>query len=210
MFESKAASRSNELAFRVDHQTQTQWCWAAVASSISRFYDHASPWTQCRVADAQLAKAVCCDPQEAESQCNKQARLDEALKKTSNFVRWVVLNNQDDWPGVSFEDIKSEIDSNRVIATRVGWDGGGGHFQAIFGYSESPSGEKFIRVTDPIYREVDVAFTEFASRYEAGGWWNVTYFTAPVSPAVAGGLEATDAAVAERSISVSEEDLVGA
>src|SRR5688572_7905789 len=76
-----AGPTSNELPFQVEPQMQTQWCWAAVASSISKFYDSASAWTQCSVANAQLAKNVCCDPQAAQGECNKQSRLDQALEK---------------------------------------------------------------------------------------------------------------------------------
>jgi hypothetical protein len=42
----------HRLDFTMQHQQQTNWCWAAVSTSVALFYDPVSTWTQCAVASA--------------------------------------------------------------------------------------------------------------------------------------------------------------
>jgi hypothetical protein len=42
------------LPFTVHHQEQTNWCWAAVATSTAGFYESTSRWTQCEMVNAEL------------------------------------------------------------------------------------------------------------------------------------------------------------
>jgi hypothetical protein len=37
----------NPLSLTTQHQAQTNWCWAAVATSVSQFLDNHGSWTQC-------------------------------------------------------------------------------------------------------------------------------------------------------------------
>ena len=55
-----AGGGGGSLAFVIEPQLQTNWCWAAVSKSVSWFYDQSSPWTQCRVANAALPRTDCC------------------------------------------------------------------------------------------------------------------------------------------------------
>ena len=41
--------QSGMIVFVVENQLQTNWCWTAVTTSVSRFFSTASTWTQCRV-----------------------------------------------------------------------------------------------------------------------------------------------------------------
>lgn len=205
----------NELDCRVEPQEQTQWCWAAVSRSVASFYDSGSDWTQCSIASVVISDSArnidCCGPL-ASTDCNKPSRLDDALRITGNFVNWSLVGGpHGTWPCISFDRIKDEIDNGRPIASRIGWDGGGGHFQLIYGWMIGSSGDQYLRISDPIYREVDILFESFASRYEAGGWWNVSYFTGPPSAVdVAGG--AGQARIEDEDLpdSISEADLLGA
>lgn len=42
------------VELQMQYQEMSNWCWIAVATSISRYYDPASPWTQCSLATGQL------------------------------------------------------------------------------------------------------------------------------------------------------------
>ena len=37
------------LVFNMQAQTESNWCWAATSTSVSRFYCSLSPWTQCKL-----------------------------------------------------------------------------------------------------------------------------------------------------------------
>lgn len=182
-----AEPRSRKLSLTVEAQLQSNWCWAAVSKSLSIFYDQASTWTQCKIADAVLGRTDCCGSGAASPlRCNIPFYLDRALTTTSNFVALIAA------PGgqrpVTFEDIKSEIAKGRAIATRVGWHGGGGHFQAITGWTISASGDEYITVWDPIYLDTEILMAEFADKYQAGGRWTHAYLTAaPMDREVLGG-----------------------
>jgi len=42
------------LDFSMQQQDQTNWCWAAVAASVVRYYHADTQWTQCRIAEGEL------------------------------------------------------------------------------------------------------------------------------------------------------------
>jgi uncharacterized membrane protein len=59
-----------DIGFRMQYQQMDNWCWIAVATSISHYYDRGSAWTQCSLAtDQYLASAAlgmsgqCCPDQ---------------------------------------------------------------------------------------------------------------------------------------------------
>jgi hypothetical protein len=77
--------QSKQLSFDMQMQTQSNWCWAATATSVSRFYWFLSTWTQCQVANAELERSDCCNSN-VPGACNVPWFLDRALTRTNNFV----------------------------------------------------------------------------------------------------------------------------
>jgi hypothetical protein len=57
---------------QMQYQLMSNWCWIAVATSISRFYNPASTWTQCSLATAQLQASASLHMQ---GQCCPDAQL---------------------------------------------------------------------------------------------------------------------------------------
>ena len=49
--------RWHRLDFSMHHQQQTNWCWAAVSTSVALFFNPSSGWTQCAVANGELQEA---------------------------------------------------------------------------------------------------------------------------------------------------------
>ncbi|QYF93256.1 C39 family peptidase [Massilia sp. PAMC28688] len=155
-----------QLPFEMQAQTQSNWCWAATAVSVSRYFWRWSTWTQCRVANAELGQRGCCgDPSQAA--CNVPWYLDRSLTRTRNFVSIT--------GAVSFEQVRAEIDKGRPVGARIGWSGGGGHFMVIYGYSTIGGGEYF-DIDDPIYGKSHLPVSEFTSGYQGTGSWTHTYF----------------------------------
>jgi len=159
--------RSKHLAFNMQAQTQSNWCWAATATSVSHFYWFFSSWTQCRVANGELSHNDCCNSP-VPSACNVPWFLDKALTRTKNFVS---ITGQ-----VSFQQVRDEIDAGRPVGARIGWNGGGGHFMVIYGYS-LVLGVEYFDIDDPIYGKSHLTVSDFSSNYRGSGTWTHTYFT---------------------------------
>lgn len=197
-----ANRRSSTLGFSVAKQLQANWCWAAVSYSISKFYDALSTWTQCRIANVALGRSDCCESVAAGGlKCNDQWYLDRALGVTSNFV--ALLNAP-----ITFSDLRSEIDRGKAIGTRVRWKGGGGHFQAIIGWTIGTNGDQYVTVSDPIYLDTQILVADFADRYQAGGVWTHAYLTTPSTTATAGGGNVQQTSYSTRAS--ADDDLIGA
>jgi hypothetical protein len=158
---------SKELPFDMEPQTQSNWCWAATATSVSHFYWLQSTWTQCRVTNDELGRSDCCNST-VPSLCNVPWYLDKALTRTGNFVS--VMGQ------ATFQQVRDEIDAGRPVGARIGWSGGGGHFMVIYGYS-LVSGVEYFDIDDPIYGKSHLAVSDFASHYQGSGTWTHTYFT---------------------------------
>jgi hypothetical protein len=159
--------QSKQLSFNMQAQTQSNWCWAATATSVSHFYWMFSTWTQCLVANAELQLTGCCNSS-VPAACNVPWFLDRALTRTQNFLSIT--------GPVTFQQIRNEIDAGRPVGARVGWSGGGGHFMVIYGYS-SIAGTDYFDIDDPIYGKSHITVADFTSNYQGSGTWTHTYFT---------------------------------
>ena len=155
------------LPFNMEAQTQSNWCWAATAKSVSHFYSGLSPWTQCKIASKELTQTCCTSP--VPGACNVPWFLNKALDRTLNFVS---MQNGT----ISWSDIKNQIDQGLVVGTRIGWNGGGGHFMVIYGVSRVLFSE-YLYIDDPIYGKTVLSYNEFATNYQGSGTWTHTYFT---------------------------------
>jgi hypothetical protein len=149
----------------VQKQLESEWCWAAVSTSINHFYNPASTVTQCQVVNNQLGRTDCCS-NPASSNCNVPGYLDKALQYVGNFASDKGLG--------TYQDAFNALNAGTPPCIRIGWSGGGGHFIIING-CQAPS---YLSVTDPIYGDSIVAYTTFTSgKYQGSGTWTDTFFT---------------------------------
>lgn len=154
------------LDFNMQKQVEDFWCWAATATSVSVFYNSASPWTQCLVAEASLGGNCCMAPEP----CNKPWYLNKALEKTGNFVNIV--------QPMSFGDVESELNTSRVIGCRIGWEDKGGHFVVIYGI-RTANGTNYYSIDDPAIGKTEVTEMGFQSAYQTSGIWTHAFTTKP-------------------------------
>ena len=155
------------LPFNMQAQTQSNWCWAATSTSVSRFYSRWSPWTQCKVASDELGLTCCTTP--VPGPCNVPWYLDRAFTRTNNFVS--IQGGT-----VTWETVKAELEKGLVVGTRIGWSGGGGHFMVLHGVSRIGS-TKYLHIDDPIYGKSTLTYQQFATNYQGSGSWTHSYFT---------------------------------
>jgi hypothetical protein len=161
------SSKHNQLTFTMQHQQQTNWCWAAVATSVTLFYSSAGTWTQCSLVNAELGQTTCCTDGST-SQCNQAWYLDLALTRVGNLDH--VAGGS-----IALSGVEQEIDAGRLVGVRIGWSGCGGHFVALEGYQEGGAG--FVYVEDPWYGPSYVGYDTFRSMYQGSGSWTHTYFS---------------------------------
>ncbi|GAA0564943.1 papain-like cysteine protease family protein [Chitinophaga japonensis] len=159
--------QSTVLNFNMEPQTQSNWCWAATSKSVSFFYSSfLNPWSQCKIASAELGETCCTAP--VPGPCNVPWYLDRALTRTNNFVSFQGT--------MTWESVKDQIDQGLVVGARVGWSGGGGHFMVIYGVSKVLS-IKYFHIDDPIYGKSVLTVDQFSNNYQGSGSWTHSYIT---------------------------------
>ncbi|MET0637350.1 MAG: papain-like cysteine protease family protein [Chitinophagaceae bacterium] len=156
------------LPFSMQRQLQTNWCWAATATSISLFYNGTSVWTQCSVASQTLGQSCCSAP--FPTPCNTAYYLDDALLTTGNFVSYTNM--------VPFNQVEAELKKGRIVACRIEWGGGRGHFIAICGCS-TMAGVNYFDVDDPDAGQSTISEAGLLSAYAGSGSWSHTFITKP-------------------------------
>ncbi len=154
----------------MQHQELSNWCWAAIAASLSAFYG-GRQLAQAEVAADVLGYACSgfrADPELA-ARCNVCARLDDALKAVGGYSHWS--------PGKpTFARIRTEIDAGRPVCFGLDWLSGGFHYAVVTGYYADA---REIYVADPLHGPSVQAFEPFPSRYRgSGGVWRGTFWTA--------------------------------
>jgi Papain-like cysteine protease AvrRpt2 len=160
--------KSKQLSFSMQPQPASNWCWAAAANSVSHFYWFRSTWTQCTIVNAELNRNDACNtPIPAGS--NVPWYLDRALDRTNNFVS---INGGQ----AAFAQIRAEIDAGRPVGARIGWNGGGGHFMMIYGYT-TWFGREYVDIDDPIYGKSHLTLGDFSTNYQGSGTWTHYYIT---------------------------------
>lgn len=155
----------NQLAFDCERQTQSQWCWAAVAVSVARYYSSRTGWSQCALVRAELHRATCCEDGAA---CDQPWYLDRALARVGHSDGGIAAG------ALSFAEITAEVDAREPIGVRIGWRSGGGHFIVIEGYSRA---DGLVEVEDPIEGHAQMTYEALVGDYGGAGAWTHTYRT---------------------------------
>lgn len=154
------------MPFLMEKQKQSEWCWAAVALSIERYFSPYSVWGQCGIAAQVLKDAK--DSCEYPENHDEPAQLETALAVVSR------LRNTRKGP-MKFEEIQQELDAGRPVCVRIKWIGDGAHFVVLTGYKVSRSNLKMVDIADPLYPDSTRAFDDFPSAYQGGGEWTDSF-----------------------------------
>ena len=158
------------LNFMMQHQEQTEWCWAATSASVLDFYNPQARARQCGIVNAEKGLDVCCRDGSNEV-CDQPNVLDNPLSRVG------LLDHKQTGPA-AYDVIRHEIDAGRPLAWHIHWSGGGGHFAVIEGYQRD--GAQWVSVEDPWYGSSDVAVSTLTqAAYQGNGLWTHTYFTRP-------------------------------
>ena len=155
---------ANPDEYPLDPQEESEWCWAAVAQSVAKYFDE-SAQSQCAIAGLVMKDGNCCDNPVG---CNEPAALTKALTKVGKPPELV---NRPLIP----RELQKELDEHRPVCIRIGWDGGGGHFVVITGYQVLTSGALHVNVADPLYPNCTIDYDELSTSYHGDGQWTHSY-----------------------------------
>jgi Papain-like cysteine protease AvrRpt2 len=162
-------TRRRCLCFTMQYQEQTQWCWSATATSIAHYYNATSIWTQCSLVNEELGRSDCCT-NPSSGDCNKPWMLDTVLTRVGHLASFV-------GGSTSFAGVCTELDNGRPLGVRIGWSGGGGHFNVIGCYTYSPLGMQSLQIEDPFYGTSVWDYDTFRTAYQGSGSWTHSYKT---------------------------------
>ena len=191
---------------QMQYQLMSNWCWIAVATSISLFYNPSSPWTQCSLTTAQLQASASLHMQ---GQCCPEAQL---LASTPGLAQQLAnpysLSSEYALDGVNSElaatpvgicnhtgDIGKALTQtgnlNQEIGSAVGFTDllnelNAGHpvcINIVFPQSShvvAVSGVElpdWVAVEDPIFGRSVLPYQTLATSYHGNGSWNSSYHT---------------------------------
>ena len=192
----------NNIGLRMQYQETSEWCWIAVATSISHFYNPGSTWTQCAVMtvvgqtingfpsntsacpSAQVLAAnpglatILADPysQPAEFVLDDPAYgIDRRYIKSGGVSDPLKVTGNwasDQAGSLHLDQIASEINAGRPVVASITWFSGGSHFVAIAGVL----GDSLL-VLDPINGQSVVRFGTFPGSYFGGATLDNYTFT---------------------------------
>jgi hypothetical protein len=171
-----SAEQSSFIAFALEPQQQSNWCWAAIAVSLARYYG-VGEFTQHQVALAVLGTRQVHEEQVygesvSPDRFNTIALLEDALQYVGCRASWT--------PGrPELRDIVAEIAAGRPVCACLQWRTGDAHYVVLTGCL-AETGE--LTVEDPLQVHSLQKFDAFPGVYRSAGTvWRGVYWTAPDS-----------------------------
>ena len=161
------------IRFRMEPQGHSNWCWAAVAASVAKYYDRGTDREQCEIANLELEREDCCNPSSANQvDLNIPNVFASPLNRVGCFAR--LARFQQAMPS----EVREELEAGRPVCVRTVWPDGGAHFVAIVGCWSDGEGTPMLAVDDPFWGRSEYSYDHFSRNYQLlGGKWNDTYYT---------------------------------
>jgi len=151
------------LNFKTQKQLLDNWCWSAMASSVSFYYNAKSPWMQNMLA-ARLVNITCiginaANASTASAVCDVQMDVAKALALTGNLAGDIIRP-------LSFNEVVQQINAGFPICCQILFPGASGsHFVALYGYQSTN-----VIIGDPQAGIFSINYTQFVSGYRGGNW----------------------------------------
>jgi hypothetical protein len=175
----------NPLPFRIQEQQCTEWCWAAVVSSVAEFVNSDQQPQQCEIVDREAfspnspspgccKEANRCKAGDPSGICNAKGSVGLVLQ---DYGLTLDPSGEVPSPG-AFAAIQQEVDNGRVVVIQVvaRTHPGVAHVMVITGYS----GDDSIFVADPADADSHLTYSYSAllsSLPGASDWRLSKYFT---------------------------------
>jgi hypothetical protein len=171
------------MAFEMDQQLRSEWCWAAVTSSLSSFLTPQNELSQCQVVNQILKQkggatgtVDCCQSGVTSPACNQPNSLGAVLKSNG----WLQCYHPFHLPP---DVIRNLINNGKPLPILIYWreaNGffGGGHYVVITGVGpDDPNdhGATLIAVEDPLNGPSLLPYSVLKNQYKGNGCWLYSY-----------------------------------
>jgi len=157
----------DEMYFSMQPQQQSNWCWAATATSVALFISPPAPGRNVWSPTTRPGAATAAAAGARAMQCRRVSQQRAQRRGTSR---------PDGGRRGHRPQIETEVTYARPLGIRVAWSGGGAHFLCIMG-QYSAGGTDYVTVDDPIYGRSNVSYAALQTAYQSIGTWTHTYYT---------------------------------
>jgi Papain-like cysteine protease AvrRpt2 len=151
------------LNFRTQKQMLDNWCWAAVTSGVSFYFNPKSRWIQSMLA-ARLISSSCAgintiNAATAPDTCNSTLDIARSLQLTGNFAGDLMRP-------LSFNEVVQQINTGFPICCQVVFPGfDTSHFVVVYGYQGAN-----VVIGDSQAGIFNVPYNNFLTNYRGGRW----------------------------------------
>jgi hypothetical protein len=145
-------------------QELPNWCWAAAAEMVLRFYDYydSTCIKQCNLANEQFGQSNCCSQTQ---NGDDPIQLDDIPVIYSNHgLQSDVIDSS-----ISMNSLDAEITAGHPVEVVFEWTGGGGHVAIVYGIDIN-LGWIFVHDPLPSRNFGVVTYDDLASAYGHGKW----------------------------------------
>lgn len=140
------------------------WCWAASAVAVSKFYNPSSSWEQFQLVEKAYGITGCISKKAPH--CDLAHTAEAGLSIVGHFDRSVLGR-------ATFDAVKREIDGGRPLLASIAGANSIGHLVVIYGYTST----KKIMISDPQKGIYMKQHSQFPHIDEPGATWARSVFT---------------------------------
>jgi Papain-like cysteine protease AvrRpt2 len=137
------------MAFPIEQQLESYWCWDAVTVSVEHYFNASSQLTQQEFAVQALGVPL--------AQADQPYYLQEALSDLDLLSEYLQGSY------LTFEEIQQQLATGLPIGVHIAWNEGGSHYVLITGYGTSPGGNPQVYVSDPMLGDSNVVAWDYDS-----------------------------------------------
>jgi hypothetical protein len=148
--------------FGVQRQQHTEWCWAAVTSSLIQFMIPDRPASQRQVVTHTIKKA----PAQSLKDLNKPWDITDAAKHMG-------LADSTRYGNVSRDTMREMVNEGLPIPIQINWRNnarkngalGNGHYVVVNSIGEEAKGQTLIQIEDPLVGKLSLTWDELKNDY---------------------------------------------
>jgi len=152
------------LAVPQIYQEQTEWCWAACAQMVLRYYGN-NTVRQCDLPSRHFGQPCCEDP--GSVLCNEPAQVPDIAGIYKDWGRPSAAKYVSG--SVPFQTLQGEINAKRPVEVGFIWDDGNGHQAIVCGWDIDDTGP-LVLVNDPRWGSGAVYYANLVLAYGWGSW----------------------------------------
>jgi hypothetical protein len=138
-FSPAIAGNEHILPVPLYSQSTNMWCWAASGEMVIKYIDPKAKITQCDEANFNFKKTSC---------CNNPVPVDCVNGGWQVFHNYGFDFTERDTTALSWDELKTLLNSSKPVMYAWAWHGGGGHMMVATGWA-TVGGENYVHINNP-------------------------------------------------------------